>query len=217
MLARQYGYAITPRPAAQMTPWAIAELPSSRWIRIPLWITLFVIALLLGLCILGWSWAASGGGGSALLAIIAFVGPVGLLIIAVEVQRAAKANRRLVRTMSEMLQREPWQAWPCRIERVGEGGGARVEVRVSLLAPDHSVAGRHRARFRPEAWHAMTDGYGVLLFAGDLRFNGVIADPRTRSAYLTDPVEEEARPQGPGNSVIEDELTRQAIGWVFSQ
>ncbi|MFD0683625.1 hypothetical protein [Actinomadura fibrosa] len=218
MLALRYGYAVTPVPAAQVAPWAAADLPSSRWMPIPPALLFAAVPPALALVVLGWAWAVGGAGGSAFLAIVAYVGPVALLICVFILLGSALANQRLVRQMRELIEREPWQAWPCRVERTGEEGQARrVDVRVSLLAPDHSVAARHDARFRPETWRAMTDGYGVLLFAGDVRFNGVIADPRTRTAHLTHPVTKEEAGGDRGNSVIEDELTRQAIGWMFSQ
>ncbi|MFA1547989.1 hypothetical protein [Actinomadura chokoriensis] len=217
MLARQYGYAVTARPAAEAAPWAAADLPASRWLPVPPMVAFLPIPPLLVLVVAGWAWSLGGAGGSLFLAIVAYIGPILLLITSFLIWTSTLANKRLTREMQELLQREPWQAWPCRMEREGEGGTTRIEVIVSLLAPDHSVAGQCKARVRPETWRAMTDGYGVLLFAGDLRFPGVIADPRTETAHLTVPVKNQDLQQNQRNSAVEDELTRQAIAWFFSQ
>ncbi|SEG52827.1 hypothetical protein SAMN04489712_10656 [Thermomonospora echinospora] len=199
-----------------MTPWALAEILASSGYRFPPWTVLTALPPLILVIVLTspallsgalgfpglFLWMGLTGGGSGLI----------LALWAGLIER-----RRRTRNMATMIQREPWQAWPCRAESTHQSR-SHVVTRVSLLAPDHSVAAQHTVRFRMETWQAMTDGYGVLLFAGDLRFASVIADPRTRRTYLTSPTQEDAAErEGPRSSAVEDELTRQAIGWIFSQ
>jgi hypothetical protein len=223
MLARRFGYAVSPEPAATMTPSVLDQLEvARRFGRRPLivWgggaavgpVVLAVVGMSTGLPIVGLAVAAP------VLSLIM------LLIWLAERNSFRVAGSGLsgpeAGTLKPILAQQPWQVWPCRAEEI-EPHMLGATVHVFLLDPDENVAGVLKTRLQHGPWMHMTDGYGVLWFAGDLRFGGALADPSDDPSnpvisYASPVAQQSIAPSG-GNSAIAQELQRQAIGWVFGQ
>ncbi|MBD2893100.1 hypothetical protein amrb99_20210 [Actinomadura sp. RB99] len=225
MLARRFGYAVSPEPAATATPSVLGQLDKAARLDRVLFIGVSVCgaAMAVGMIIAlrdELSFAGLVGG--------VLAGEAALLVIWL----AARSQERVrgpggegltgpeAHRLRRVLAEQPWQVWPCRVELVRDYVNPSTLVHVFLLDPDQNVAGVMKTRLQRATWHAMTDGYGVLWFAGDLRFGGALAHP----ADPTDPTVSYASavPQQPatassGDSVVMEELQRQAIGWTFGQ
>jgi hypothetical protein len=109
----------------------------------------------------------------------------------------------------------PWQVWPCRVEE-----GAVKEVKLlMLLGPDGTVARTFLSSMSDEVWIGMTDGRGLVWFAGDMRFGGIAALPGGSPIWWVHSPQANATPTASSDRQqrIEEELTRQAIAYVFNE
>ncbi|MFI1421668.1 hypothetical protein ACH4VX_27585 [Streptomyces sp. NPDC020731] len=203
MLAEEYGYQVSPHPAAG-TPGVRAQVEQAGKAahRAVLWTSLFALLLVL---------VVSAVFGAELLPFLA--GPVALGLVAAWISMTRLAPKRLLR----ILGNNRWQVWPCRLEEVP---GESSERRVVLLAPDKSVAASFRGAVPTDVWLGMADGRGVLWFAGDLRFPAVAALPGGAPLWYIRPEKPEQRtpePQGGGvgGSVFDDLVSeaRSAVIW----
>ncbi|KAB2386330.1 hypothetical protein [Actinomadura montaniterrae] len=223
MLARRFGYAVSPEPAAAATPSVLGQLDkAARMDRVHLiifavWGAAMAVGMIVGLRS-ELSFAGLVGGvlaGEAALLVVWLMarsqqrvrGPGGEGLTGPEAHR-----------LRGILAEHPWQVWPCRVELVREHANPSTLVHVFLLDPDQNVAGVLKTTLQRATWNAMTDGYGVLWFAGDLRFGGALAhpaDPADPTVSYATVAPQQPATASPGSSVLMEELQRQAIGWTF--
>jgi hypothetical protein len=223
MLARRFGYAVSSEPAATMTPSVLGQLETARAKGRRLLVALAVAAVV-GTVIMAVAGANLG------LSILGTAAACGVVIAAILFMWLAERNSHRVAAsglsgpeaarLMPILAEQPWQVWPCRVEQI-EPHMLGATVHVFLLDPNENVAGVLKTRLQHGPWMNMTDGYGVLWFAGDLRFGGALADPSENPSnpvvsYASPVPQQSVTPSG-GNSAIAQELQRQAIGWVFGQ
>ncbi|HEU5029277.1 MAG TPA: hypothetical protein VFV01_30510 [Spirillospora sp.] len=225
MLARRFGYAVSPEPAATATPSVLGQLDKAAKLERVISIIFLVVAAacpVIMIVMLRSEMDASGlvwgvvAGEVAFLVIWLFArsqerarGPGG------EGLSGPEAHR-----LRGILSEQPWQVWPCRVDLIREHANPSALVHVFLLDPEQNVAAVLRTRLQRASWNAMTDGYGVLWFAGDLRFGGALAhpaDPTDPTVSYASAVPQQPAAASPGSSVLMEELQRQAIGWTFGQ
>lgn len=111
----------------------------------------------------------------------------------------------------KILVEQPWQVWPCRLVDVS----GSVPRRVLLLAPDGTVAAAYQ-NLPESAWLGMTDGRGLIWFAGDIRFNAVAAMPGGDPWWEVQPAPAPA-PTGALQAEIQEQLVREAVQFTFDQ
>ncbi|MFI0716020.1 hypothetical protein ACH4SK_36560 [Streptomyces inhibens] len=121
--------------------------------------------------------------------------------------------------MRDLVTQAPWQVWPCQVEEI-EGTFFR-RCRILLLAPDRQVARAFEGDIPEDAWRAMTDGLGLLLICGDLRFTIAVATKTGKPVWLAEPapVWDGASSNGGEQPGIVEDLIRQAMrdamgGWL---
>ncbi|MER5615204.1 hypothetical protein [Streptomyces sp. NPDC002215] len=87
-----------------------------------------------------------------------------------------------------------------------------------LLGPDGAVAQAFVSNMPDEAWISTTDGRGLVWFAGDMRFGEIAARPGGSPIWWVHSPQANAAPTTSSNRQqrIEEEFTRQAISYVFS-
>jgi hypothetical protein len=225
MLARRFGYAVSAEPAATVTPSVLGQLDKAerllRAIRIIWlvlgagWPVLMVVMLKDEVSVPGLM--AGGVLGEALFLTV-------FLAAASQERASAPGGQGLsgaeARRLRKILTEQPWQVWPCRVELIRDYVNPSVLVHVFLLDPDQNVAGVMKTRLQRATWLALTDGYGVLWFAGDLRFGGALAhpaDPSDPTVSYAGAVPQQPAAASQGRSVVMEELQRQAVGWTFGQ
>ncbi|MFD1044341.1 hypothetical protein ACFQ1S_01395 [Kibdelosporangium lantanae] len=92
--------------------------------------------------------------------------------------------------------------------------------RVLLLDPQGTVAVTFLSTVPQDAWMGMTDGRGLVWFVGDMRFGGVMALPGGSLIWWTGaPVagQQAAESSSGVRRVVEEELARQAVKFVFDE
>ncbi|MFF3090789.1 hypothetical protein ACFVRB_37950 [Streptomyces nojiriensis] len=171
MLAQEYGYAISPRPAAQVR--GVARTAQN--------------ALEPGYA----SRIAQGFAGGIVVAVVLTVifhmpfvvaGATGVIgFIGLWPTELAARRKHALKT----LEQEPWQVWPCRLDgEESRDNQALVGARVQLLAPDRTPVAAFRGAMSSEDWLSVRDGRGVVWFCGDLRVGGWIALPARPASSL---------------------------------
>ncbi|MDT6983856.1 hypothetical protein ACFSUJ_12805 [Streptomyces lusitanus] len=201
MLAEEYGYQVSPRPAAE-TPGVREQVEQQRKTASRLqWSgTAFALVVV----------AVMGAMLKTPSIVLAVAGAVLLGTASGYVWNVRMKPTQLLR----LLETSRWQVWPCRLEEVE---GKVLERRLVLLAPDRSVAAVFRGQVPHRVWMEMTDGRGVLWIAGDLRFPAVAAVPGGEPLWNITPEKASQRPQGPtGSDIAFDALVseaRSAVVW----
>lgn len=203
MLAEEFGYQVSPRPAASQTPGVLPAL--ERTFRDMHRSTMRLIAWIIGALVLFIAVVLR----EPLLALV----PLGSA--AVGLGLAVPLTRRRRRAGEEQLRTRPWQVWPARVQESGDKEWPHLMV---LLAPDRTAAATFRCRLPRDVWIGMTDGRGVVWFCGDLRFGGVAALPGAARAWPVAAVAQPQAPSGPARqgSALEEELVREAaraVAW----
>ena len=211
MLAEDFGYQLSPKPAKAMTPKIQEEVDK---------------ALNDAANTTSRSSSRDGFAGFVVLlsVILAFalqelwIFLVGLALMAVLMMTTtkAKAAEGKLREMTTPVLAGRWQAWPCRMEAVV--GQARR--RVLLLDPEGVAAVAFLSAVPDDAWLDMTDGRGLVWFVGDLRFGGIMALPGGSPIWWTGtPVVSQKQTESSGglHQVVEEELARQAVKFVFDK
>ncbi|ATL29689.1 hypothetical protein [Streptomyces formicae] len=207
MLAREYGYRVLPRTAVDtastfryLEVWrrqAKEEHRATRRRTVP-----GFAFLALGFC-----YVCFGIAGSAPLTFLP--APVMLLVWCAVDDWIGKQAKQPVTQARELLTASPWQVWPCSVERTPHN--AQVHL-IHLLSPDREVARTFVGQMPEDAWLSMTDGRGIVLVCGDLRFVVAMATTRGRPVWIGQPVptpaESDAASAQPPGPV--DELIRQA-------
>ncbi|MFD0899043.1 hypothetical protein [Actinomadura sediminis] len=221
MLARRFGYAVSPEPAATTTPSVLAQIrpPMEYARRMRRFLIVLGAVMTVGMAgFLAWEFRDP-----AVVATSAVMPAFSVFVWLMERNHRHSSGALTGPEASELapiLAREPWQVWPCRVEQI-EAHAMGATVHVFLLDPNENVAAVLKTRLQHHTWASLTDGYGVLWFAGDLRFGGALADPSDPESpthptvSYAAPVPASTVPPPGGNSVIAEELQRQAIGWVF--
>ncbi|MGW2228052.1 hypothetical protein [Streptomyces formicae] len=207
MLAREYGYRVLPRTAIDtastaryLGAWRRKLEETHRATRRR---TVPAFAFLaLAFCCVGF-----GIGGQAPLTFLPL--PVMLLVWCAADDWIRKQGEQPVTQARELLTASPWQVWPCRVERTPHN--AQVHL-IHLLSPDREVVRTFVGQMPEDAWLSMTDGRGIVLVCGDLRFVVAMATKRGRPVWVGHPMPTpaasgaaSAQPPGPV-----DELIRQA-------
>lgn len=205
MLAREYGYWVSPGKAIRSgaasafmrerrNQIAKRRQSANQWAG---WVPFAALLLF-------WFIAATTGGASWGLAVV-IAPPAFLVWLLVKTMGADTPD-----PVGKLVEEQPWQAWPCRVEEISGETSTPGKRRVLLLAPDRSVVRGFDGPMPEEVWLSMTDGVGVLWVCGDLRFPVAMAPRGGSPIWLAAPVPGPApaeSSQGPG--VIE-EVVRQA-------
>ncbi|MFG2291752.1 hypothetical protein [Streptomyces sp. NPDC048603] len=204
MLAEEFGYQVSPQPAALQTPGVLralerdAQAMKRRVLHLAAWVTgalVFFIAVILQ---------------APLLALF----PLGS--VAIGLGLAVPVVKRQRRAVEEQLRTRPWQVWPARVR---ESGDKQWPHLMELLAPDRTAAATFRCRLPQDVWIGMTDGRGVVWICGDLRFGGVAALPGAERAWPVGAVSpaQQVPPAPAGQAgALEEELVREAarvVAW----
>ncbi|MFI6588059.1 hypothetical protein [Embleya sp. NPDC050493] len=208
MQAEEFGYAVSPMTAVH-TPATFADVQEGRRAA-KVMIGILVVWMLAAAGLLVWyNVTTSDTVGRVVLVcgvglIMTSIMPVGIALDTVPLgfRAAAETGRR------------PWQAWPCRLDRIR---GDKSLRRVFLLAPDGSVVREFRGRVPEDLWQGMDDGLGVLWFCGDLRFGGVMARPGGAPLWLVKPAKDGRGPAdgGTGRGARMNGLVGEAVGTAF--
>ncbi|WKD30761.1 hypothetical protein [Streptomyces xanthophaeus] len=148
MLAEEYGYAISPRPAAQVPGVARKAqnaLEPGYASRIAQGLAGGIVVTVALTVIFHMPFAVAGASG-----VIGFIG--------VWPTELAARRKHALKT----LEHEPWQVWPCRLDgEAGPDNQALVGARVQLLAPDRTPVAAFRGAMSCEDWLSVRDGRGV--------------------------------------------------------
>lgn len=214
MMAEEFGYQVSPRPASEMTPTlgavVNAELDRAKNEQnetppgcvIP-------VALVLLLFALGSSDAPPIG--RLILAAIAIT----MWIWSVRDENKLKANKQAAERRAAVALSSRWQAWPCRLEELPGGQGKGM----MLLAPDKSVACTFNSPVPESIWVGTPDGRGVFWFAGDLRFGGLMSVPGGSPLWWAHPVPtpQTVAPTGRRQEVLEGAVINEAVGFAFDE
>jgi hypothetical protein len=201
MLAEEYGYQVSDRPAAEF-PGVMDLLRRSQ--RVSLRLRASGAVALACLAVL-WMFPETH---IVLFGIAFLFGPYILLIFWIMITDAGWPGAA---ELMGLARQHPFQAWPCQAEEDPKRG-----KRLLLLAPDGSVAREIRMKMPDSAWQEMTDGRGVLWIAGDLRFNCLIATPGADRVWGSKPLPPEARSSRSSRlNAVEDELLRTATQETF--
>jgi hypothetical protein len=217
VLAEEYGYQLSPQPAAKITP--MVETMAERKIAAArlgpksnkkvaeggcfFFVMMFAVIIAAQVHQL---WVLLGG---LVLALAAADG------LGKSAAKSAQARLDNVIEATDPVRRGPWQAWPARLEAIP----GKTERRLLLLGPDSSIACEFRCVVPNAVWTGMTDGRGLLWFVGDLRFGGLACLPGGEPLWWTGsptPTGSASPPSGVGKTV-EDELARQAVKFVFDR
>lgn len=219
MLAEDFGYQLSPRPAKAMTPKiqdavdkarkdaanAIGSAQDGSAAAVAIFFAGIILAL-----IVQQPWIVAG---STVLALV--IGGAGASAAATAKAKAKVAEQK-VREMVTPVLSGHWQAWPSRMEAVA----GQQRRRVLLLDPKGGVAVTFLSAVPDAAWLSMTDGRGLVWFVGDLRFGGMMALPGGRPVWWTGaPVVSQKSPESSSglSHVVEEELARQAVKFVFDK
>lgn len=171
MLAEEYGYAISPTPAAQVRGVARKAqnaLEPGYASRIAQGLAGGIVVTVAMMVIFHMPFVLAGMSGAIGFAV---VWPTEL---------GARRKHAL-----KTLEQEPWQVWPCRLEgEASSDNQALVGALVQLLAPDRTPVAAFRGSMSPEDWLSVRDGRGVVWFCGDLRVGGWIALPARPASSL---------------------------------
>ena len=216
VLAEDFGYQLSPKPASAMTPRIQREVDKAREETAA-------------------KAARSKSGenvvfgivftGSIVIALAArtpwvfFVGLFGSLLLSSAVGQSwatsAKAAGEKLQELTTPVLGGRWQTWPCRMEAVA----GLPRRRVLLLDPEGAVAVQFLSAVPEKTWLGMTDGRGLVWFVGDMRFGGMMALPGGDPVWWTGaPVVSQTPPQSSGvQRVVEEELARQAVKFAFDK
>ncbi|MEU1035911.1 hypothetical protein ABZ402_46030 [Streptomyces mirabilis] len=205
MLAREYGYWVSPGNAIRSG--AASAFMRERRNEIVKrrqsaneWAGWVLLAALLLFLFIG---AAMGGASWGLAVALGLPALLGWLVF-------KTVGADTPDPVAKLVEEQPWQAWPCRVEEIDGDTSTPRKRRTLLLAPDGSVVRVFDGQMPEEVWLSMTDGVGVLWVCGDLRFSVAMAPRGGSPIWLAAPVPGPAPAdsnQGPG--VIE-EVVRQA-------
>ncbi|MFF4177125.1 hypothetical protein [Streptomyces sp. NPDC001750] len=216
MLAEEFGYQVTSLPAAELTAALRPEVERARdeiaqkQRDLPSTGKVLTISFI-GSCIIGIVSKQWGAFLSFLFTTLILGALIGSAVGTLK-RKAAKLEE-----ISSAVLTSPWQAWPCRVDAI-PGNQTR---RLLLLDPQGEAVRQFLAPAMPhETWIGLTDGRGLIWFAGDMRFTGITALPGGNSIFWVHPVDTPAPQPAPSTDrqrLIEEELTRRAVTYVFDE
>lgn len=215
MMAEEFGYQTSQRPASAMTSAvgeaAQAELDRAKSEKSDLpggcaW-------LLLGFFIICMTVLYDDA--TSPMAFLFPVAGVLLLIKSVRDDIKIEKNMQATERMTAVALTSPWQVWPCRLEELpGSKGQAMM-----LLGPDATVVRAFSSAVPESVWVGTPDGRGVFWFAGDLRFGGLMSVPGGSLLWWARPVPTPPTlaPTDRRQEALEDAVIHQAVGFAFEE
>ncbi|WP_326674843.1 hypothetical protein [Streptomyces sp. NBC_01237] len=214
MMAEEFGYQVSPRPASEMTPTVGAvvnaelDRAKSEQNQIPP-----VLAIP---CALVAIFAALLTNDAPLIGrlLLPAIG-IAMWTSSVRDENKIKANKQAAERRAAVALSSPWQAWPCRLEELPGGQGKGM----MLLAPDKAVACTFSSPVPESIWVGTPDGRGVFWFAGDLRFGGLMSAPGGSPLWWAHPVPtpQTVAPTGRRQEALEGAVIDEAVGFAFDE
>ncbi|WP_329592141.1 hypothetical protein OG195_27325 [Streptomyces sp. NBC_01362] len=214
MLAEEFGYQVTSRPAAELTETVRPETEQAlqaakaALANVSMGVTGPAFFFIVWFIIAGLRDSPTPF----------FIGVLGVILAIFWNVVVASPERTAIVELEEKIPAvlaSPWQAWPCRVEAIA-GDQAK---RLLLLDPDGGVAREFRSAIPDTVWIGMTDGRALIWFAGDMRFGGLASLPGGSPIWWvsTPKATSQPTPSGPRQRLIEEELTRQAVTYAFGE
>ncbi|MFD4763134.1 hypothetical protein ACFWOJ_31075 [Streptomyces sp. NPDC058439] len=214
MLAEEFGYQVTSRPAAELTATVRPETERAlKAAKAALAAVSFGLAGPAFFFILCFIYASTSDSATPFL-----IGVLGVIVAIIWNAAGTRLEKAAIAELEEKIPAvlaSPWQAGPCRVEAIA---GGQVK-RLLLLDPDGGVAREFHSAIPDAVWIGMTDGRALIWFAGDMRFGGLASLPGGSPIWWTyvPKMTSQSAPSGPRQRLIEEELTRQAIAYVFDE
>ncbi|WP_385625552.1 hypothetical protein PXH67_43440 (plasmid) [Streptomyces sp. P8-A8] len=216
MMAEEFGYQMSPRPASAMTPTVeavvSAELNKAKNEKseIPLGLTGTGLAVAV---FLNPFWYQDEPSLIAVLLPLAW--GIVMVIWSVHEDAKIKGNVQAMERKAAVALSSPWQVWPCRLEELPGGKGKGM----MLLGPDSTVACTFSSPVPESVWVGTPDGRGVFWFAGDLRFGGLMSVPGGSPLWWAHPVPTPLTlaPTGRRQEALEEAVIHQAVGFAFEE
>ncbi|WP_413751817.1 hypothetical protein NRF20_01480 [Streptomyces sp. R-74717] len=214
MLAEEFGYQVTSRPAAELTATVRPETERAlEAAKAALAAVTFGYAGPTFFFIVCFIYASVKDSSTPFL-----IGVLGVILAIIWNTAATRPEKAAIVELEEKIPAvlaSPWQAWPCRVEAIP----GQQTKRLLLLDPDGGVAREFHSAIPDAVWIGMTDGRALIWFAGDMRFGGLASLPGGSPiwwVYMPKATSQPA-PSGPRQRLIEEELTRQAVTYVFDE
>ncbi|MCF2533127.1 hypothetical protein [Yinghuangia soli] len=208
--AQQFGYEVSPRPAADSQPAREVE-GRMRAIKRDADRHARKLALLAGVTLAAVLavQAVPMAIGPALAATV-FLGLMALLFLVMFAATRGSGRQAIkaIEDRNRLLSGHAWQVWPCRVEqraherpkftakRMDEVIGVEsfrdfrdgaAGHRIHLLAPDGAVFRTYFGVMSDDAWHGMADGLGAVWVCGDLRFTTLMWTPGAERMWPATP------------------------------
>ena len=163
VIAEKYGYWVSSTPALDVakTHGAIERMKKTasaddapQMLHFGFAIASFVFGLII-----------SGLTGEPVFVILG--GVLGVVIVAAGTRQGIDSSP--TDSITSHLSRNPWQAWPCRVDGVNGNPDSPKKI-VYLMSPDQQVVKAFETTMPRKAWMDLTDGMGILWVCGDLRY-----------------------------------------------
>ncbi|MFC0601092.1 hypothetical protein [Streptomyces palmae] len=206
MLANEYGYQVSPRPAADYFPAGYTQRlwkERQRWHRAQnmAGFSGFVGGVMLLVVVIPEGFSRAPGWTIA----VSLVGILGVPLSLAAVPTYSSDSEVILNVADQ-----PFQVWPCQLEQAADGGRM-----VLLLRPDGGVARELLSPVPDDVWHGMVDGRGILWIAGDLRFGCIVATPGAVRVWAAHGAPYGSRASRSGGGRVEEELLRTAVQETF--
>lgn len=217
MLAEEFGYQLSPRPASAMTPTvgAVVSEELDRAKNAKPDIHPGLAGALLAASILALLLPMNVDNVSPIPGLFALVMGILMVIVSVHEDTKIKGNLRTMERRAAVALASPWQAWPCRLEELPGGNGKGM----MLLGPDTTVVCTFSSPVPESVWVGTPDGRGVFWFAGDVRFGGLMSVPGGDPLWWAHPVPTPTTlaPAGRRQETLEEAVIHQAVGFAFEE
>ncbi|MFC9008222.1 hypothetical protein [Streptomyces microflavus] len=214
MMAEEFGYQVSPRPASEITPTLEAvvntELDRARkeqtqlppGFTIPLSLIILLVVLL-------------NNDGPSIMRLLLAALAITMGIWSVVDEDKIRGNKQAAERKAAVALSSPWQAWPCRLEELPGGKGKGM----MLLGPDKTVACTFSSPVPESIWVSTPDGRGVFWFAGDLRFGGLMSVPGGSPLWWAHPVltPPTVASAGRRQEAFEGAVINEAVGFAFDE
>lgn len=214
MMAEEFGYQVSPRPASEMTPTVgavvNAELDRAKneenqtppGCAIPVALMALLVALF-------------NNDFPPIGRLLFAAAAITMWIWSVRDEKKLEANKQAAERKAAVALSSPWQVWPCRLEELPGGQGKGM----MLLAPDKTVACTFSSPVPESIWVGTPDGRGVFWFAGDLRFGGLMSVPGGSPLWWAHPIPTPptVAPTGRRQEALEGAVIDEAVGFAFDE
>lgn len=214
VLAEEFGYQVTSRPAAELTETVRPETEQA--LKAAKAALAGVSIGFTGPALFFIAWFIIAGLKDSPIPF--FVGVSGVILAIFWNVVVASPERAAIVELEEKIPTvlaSPWQAWPCRVEAIP----GKQAKRIFLLDPDGGVAREFHSVMPDAVWIGMTDGRALIWFAGDLRFGGLASLPGGSPIWwvYVPKATSQPSPSGPRQRLVEEELVRQAVTYLFDE